>query len=164
MRARSLSALLLVVFVVSGCTRGIEESTEVLDSPRSTPNASTTPTAIGGGTATPSPTGSGTAAGKRPVVVMTPLVGDQLVSPVTIRGRAEAPDGVVTIVVLDAGGDMLAAMNTDVSCGSGCRGTFETNLALFTPTRQVGTVVVSVSSGADAAPPYVVQVPVTLVP
>jgi hypothetical protein len=164
MRARSLAAVLLAVFVVAGCTRGIEESSEVLNSPRSTPSASTTRTAIGGGTATPSPTGPGTAAGKRPIVVKTPLAGDQIVSLVTIRGRAEAPDGVVTVAILDAGGSQLAAMNTDVSCGTGCRGTFETKLAFFTPTRQGGTVVVSASGGADAAPTYAVQVPVTLVP
>lgn len=164
MRARSLSAILLAAFALGGCTRGIEESSEVLNSPRSTPSVSTTPTAIGSGTATSSPTGSETAVGERPIVLRTPLAGDEIVSPVRIQGTAESPDGVVTVTVLDAGGSMLAAMSVDVSCGTGCRGKFEAALAFFTPTRQWGTVVVSVPSGADTAPPYLAQAAVTLVP
>jgi hypothetical protein len=164
MRARSLSAILLAALALGGCTRGIEESSEVLNSPRPTPSAPGTATTVGSGTATSSPTGSETAAGERPIVLRTPLAGDEIVSPVRIQGTAESPDGVVTVTVLDAGGTMLAAMSTDVSCGTGCRGKFEAELAFFTPTRQWGTVVVSVPSDTDTAPPYSAQVAVTLVP
>jgi hypothetical protein len=65
--------------------------------------------------------------------------------------------------VLDADGLELAAMNVDVSCGSGCRGEFRAELAFFVPVRQAGTVQVRVPD-AEGAAADLVEVPVTLVP
>jgi hypothetical protein len=153
MRARRFLAGILVVALASGCTRGIEEASEVLESPTSTATVSPTPTA-----ASPS------RAGKPPILVRTPLDGDEVVSPLLVRGTAVLEDGRLFVQILDAHGSELAAISVTTSCFPDCRGRFRTNLAFFTPERQGGTVVVSGTAGSDPASGVSVQVPVTLVP
>lgn len=144
--------LLLATFgALTACTSGIDRATEVLASqPTPSPSVSTTPSA----------TPSGPAA----IVVDSPLPGDELRSPITVRGTANVFEASVSIQILDANGEVLAAINTQASCGSGCRGTFSSPLAFFTPTRQPGTIEVFEVSAENGSAINVVRIPITLVP
>ncbi len=152
MPTRTFLLLLLAAFGGIGCTRGIEESSAALESPRTS------------ATATPAPavTTSGSAVGKPPIIVRTPLEGDEVVSPLVVRGTAEVEGGHLYVQIIGADGTELAAIAATTSCTAGCRGGFRTTLAFFIPERQGGSVVVSGSTG-DASG-VSVQVPLTLVP
>lgn len=144
----------LAGLLLSGCTRGLERSAEVLDGP--------TPSAFGPATA--SPTVSPAVVGQPAVIVEAPLAGDGIQSPVVIRGTADVYEGLVSIRILDAGGQELAAINARASCGTGCRGEFRAELAFYVERRQRGTVQVWGAGGADGSPVGLVEIPVTLVP
>ena len=98
------------------------------------------------------------------IVVESPLPGDELVSPITVRGKADVFEGRVNVRILDASGQVLAAINIRASCGSGCRGAFSTPLAFFTPMRQPGTIEVFEGSAQDGSAVNLVSIPITLVP
>lgn len=101
---------------------------------------------------------------KPAIVVKAPRPQEEIVSPVTVSGTAEVFEGTVTIRLLDADGNELAAMRTQASCGTGCRGTFSVKLAFFTPRWQTGTVQVYGASAQDGSAVGVVEIPVALVP
>jgi hypothetical protein len=139
---------------LTACTGGVDRATDVLAS-LPTPAASVFTSSA---TSAPSPTG-------RPLIVVeSPLAGDELVSPITVRGKADVFEGRVDVRILDASGQVLAAINIQASCGSGCRGTFSTPLAFFTPVRQAGTIEVFEGSAQEGSPINVVSIPITLVP
>jgi hypothetical protein len=136
---------------LTACTNGIDRATGVLTSvPTPAPSAS----------ATPSAGPSGPAA----IVVDSPLAGDELRSPITVRGTANVFEASVSIQILDANDEVLAAINTQASCGSGCRGTFSSPVAFYTPMRQSGTIEVFEVSAEDGSAIHVVRIPIILVP
>jgi len=143
--------LLAALGALTACTGGIDRATQVLASlPTPAPSASATPSA--------SPSGPPA------IVVDSPLPGDELLSPITVRGTANVFEASVSIRILGATGEVLAAINTQATCGSGCRGTFSSPLAFYTPFRQSGTIEVFEVSAVDGSAINVVSVPVTLVP
>lgn len=149
-----MELLVVTLGALTACTGGLDRVTDVLASPPSpAPSVSTSPSAPG-----PSPT-------RRPaIVVESPLPGDELLSPITVRGTANVFEANVSIRILDATGEVLAAINTTASCGSGCRGAFSSPLAFFTPVRQPGTIEVFEVSAQDGTAIDVVSIPITLVP
>jgi Immunoglobulin-like domain of bacterial spore germination len=151
-----MELLVVTLGALTACTGGVDRLTGVLaatPTPTRAPSVSTSPSAP-----TPSPTGSPA------IVVESPLPGDELRSPITVRGTADVFEASVGIRVLDASGQVLAAINTQASCGPGCRGAFSTPLAFFTPTRQPGTIEVFEASAKDGSAIDVVSIPITLVP
>lgn len=142
------SAVLLALVVLASCTRGLERATEALRTPPSAaPSASAT--------ASPRPTGT--------IRIRVPREGDEVLSPVSVRGVAATQGGRVLIRVVDARGTELAAMNVAVGCGAGCRGRSEARLAFYVPTRREG-VVQALELGPGGVVVQLDEVPVTLVP
>lgn len=149
-----MKVLVVALGAVTSCTGGVDRATDALASlPTPAPSVSTSP-------ATPAPSPTGPPA----IVVESPLPGDELFSPITVRGTADVFEASVSIRILDANGQVLAAINTQASCGSGCRGTFSSPLAFFTPVRQPGTIEVFEVSAQDGSAINVVSIPITLVP
>lgn len=151
--ARRLLAILLSVSAAA-CGLGVGDVTSAL-----TPSSSASPT---GG---PSPSVSGpTGTAKAAILVRTPRPGDEVVSPVTIAGSAEVFEATVSIVILDANGQELAATFATATCGTGCRGRYSAEVSFFTETRQSGSIAVFESSAEDGSARNLVTIPVVLVP
>ena len=151
--------LLFVVFslaVLAGaCVGDVEDALDPSESP-----ATSSPTSEP--TVEPSPEPSD---GVKPaIVVRTPVVGDEIVSPVTVAGTADVFEATVSIRILDANGQELAAAFATATCGTVCRGKYSAEVFFFTEERQDGTIEVFESSAADGSPLNLVSVPVELVP
>ncbi len=149
---RCLPALLLSISTVA-CGIGVGDVTAALS-----PSSSASPT--DGASPSTAPTGTGEAA----IVVRTPEPGDEVVSPVTIAGTADVFEATVSIVILDADGQELAATFATATCGTGCRGRYSAEVSFFTEARQSGTIAVFESSAEDGTPRNLVTVPVVLMP
>ena len=154
-----LRRLLLGVFALAviavACVGDVEDVLEPSEPP-TTSNPSPEPTVE------PSPEPSD---GVKPaIVVRTPGAGDEIVSPVTVAGTADVFEATVSIRILDANGQELAAAFATATCGTGCRGKYSAEVFFFTQERQDGTIEVFESSAADGSPLNLVSVPVELVP
>jgi hypothetical protein len=146
MRLRSLLvAPLLLALALVACSSGSQPG------PR--------PTATG----SPSPTTSASPTPEPAIVVTSPRPGDQVSSPVRIRGNANVFEATVSISILDAAGDEIVKTFTTATCGTGCRGTFSKSVRFAVDTTQPGIVRVYESSAKDGKPINVVDIPVTLV-
>jgi hypothetical protein len=155
---RALVFLAVLASLAAACGSGVEQVTEALSpgttsSPAVSPTVSPTPPASGGSPAV-----------ERPIVVERPSPGDEVGSPVTIGGTADVFEATVSIRVVDANGQELAAGFTTATCGSGCRGTYETKLSFFVDERQEGAIEVFEASAENGTELHLVSVPVTLVP
>ena len=160
MRARAAVLAMTMAVVAAGCTQGLREGARAL----STPSTSASPSASVSPPVSPSSSPTVPEPGKgKPIVVQSPLEGDQILSPVVVRGEAESATGAVAVRILDAEGNDLAAMNADISCGAGCRGVFRAALAFFVQAEQDGTVQVW-EPGSGGMAEHLVVVPVSLVP
>jgi len=62
------------------------------------------------------------------VLIDTPAWGAALGNPAHLTGLADAFEAQFLVRILDAGGNELAKASVMASCGSGCRGTFDTTL------------------------------------
>lgn len=153
MARRSLAALTVVGLLAAGCGGGFREASEALS-----PSPSTPPPSPSEATTTPTP------GGKPAIVVRTPAAGDLISSPVAVAGTADVFEATVSIRILDEGGQELASGFATATCGSGCRGRYETELFFFVDRRQPGTVEVFESSAEDGSQLFLVSIPVTLVP
>lgn len=98
------------------------------------------------------------------ILVQTPGVGERVSSPVTISGSANVFEAVVSIAILDEHGRTVASTFTMATCGTGCRGSFATDVRFDVGTRQPGTIRVYEVSAKDGSPLHVVEIPVTLTP
>ena len=156
---RRAALAVLVMTAIPACASSLDDLTAAL-SPSGTPSAPTAPPASASGSPAPGASGESGPA----IVVRTPAAGDEIVSPVTIAGTADVFEATVSVEVLDENGQPLAATFATATCGSGCRGEFETELAFFTDRRQPGTIQVFESSAEDGSPVNVVSIPVVLVP
>jgi Immunoglobulin-like domain of bacterial spore germination len=158
MMSRRLLFGIALASLLTACS-GVEDVGDVLD-PSGSPGISASPTSHP--TEQPSPEPSD---GAEPaIVVRTPTAGDEVGSPVTVAGTADVFEATVSIRILDANGQELAAAVTTATCGTGCRGKYSLGVFFFTEERQDGTIEVFESSAKDGSPLNIVRVPVVLVP
>jgi hypothetical protein len=152
---RLLFVVLSLAVLAGACVGDVEDVLEPSESP-----ATSSPTSEP--TVDPSPEPSD---GVKPaIVVRTPVAGDEIVSPLTVAGTADVFEATVSIRILDANGQELAATFTTATCGSGCRGKYSAEVSFFTEERQDGTIEVFESSAEDGSPLNLVSLPVVLVP
>jgi immunoglobulin-like protein involved in spore germination len=147
-----------LAFLLFACS-GVEDVEDVLD-PSGSPTTSVSPTAEPTGEPSPEPSNGA----RPPIVVRAPVAGDEVGSPVTVAGSADVFEATVSIRILDASGQELAATFTTATCGTGCRGRYSEEVFFFTEDRQDGTIEVFESSAEDGSPLNVVRIPVVLVP
>lgn len=146
---RRVAAVVALGLFAAGCTNVDRVATALTTSP----SASTGSPAPG-----PSPTASQTAA----IDIETPLANGEVANPVSVTGTADVVDASLTVRVLDANGQELAAMVVQASCGDGCAGRFAAELFFFVERRQPGTI--EVTGISDAEDTAIATVPVVLVP
>lgn len=133
--------------LLAGCT-AVDRVTEPLTSSPSIP--------------TPSSGAVTTAVEDPAILIETPLVGDEVGTPVSVTGTAEVVDAALTVRVLGEDRNELAATVVRTSCGDGCRGTFGTELFYFIERKQPGTIeVYGIGGDGERA---LASVPVVLFP
>ena len=98
------------------------------------------------------------------ILVEAPRIGQRVSSPVTISGTADVFEAVVSIAILDEHRNVIASSFTMATCGTGCRGTYSTDVRYDVGTRQPGTIRVYEVSAKDGSPLHVVEIPVLLTP
>lgn len=98
------------------------------------------------------------------ILVESPGIGERVSSPVTITGTADVFEAVVSIAILDEHGRTVASTFTMATCGTGCRGSYATDVRYHVGTRQPGTLRVFEVSAMDGSPIHVVEIPVILTP
>lgn len=96
------------------------------------------------------------------ITVLSPVIGEQVSSPVTVAGTADVFEATVSIRVLDAAGHEIARTFTTATCGTGCRGDYSVVLPYSVPHTQRGVVEVFESSAKNGQPVNVQRMPVTL--
>jgi spore germination protein GerM len=99
-----------------------------------------------------------------PIVVHAPFIGKEVDSPMVVSGTANVFEATVSLMLLDAGGDVIVDEFTTATCGTGCRGDYTTQLRFEVGARQPGTLQVFESSAEDGRPLHMVAIPVMLVP
>ena len=98
------------------------------------------------------------------ILVQSPGIGERVSSPVTISGTADVFEAVVSIAILDEHRRTVASSFTMATCGTGCRGSYTTDVRYDVGTRQPGTIRVYEVSAKDGSPLHVVEIPVILTP
>ncbi|HEX6931255.1 MAG TPA: Gmad2 immunoglobulin-like domain-containing protein [Streptosporangiaceae bacterium] len=96
------------------------------------------------------------------ITVQSPVIGEQVSSPVTVTGTADVFEATVSVRVLDAAGHEIARTFTTATCGTGCRGDYSVALAYSVPRTQRGVIEVFESSARNGQPVHVQRIPVTL--
>ena len=96
------------------------------------------------------------------ITVESPVIGQQVSSPVTVSGTANVFEATVSIRILDEDGTKIAESFDTATCGSGCRGDYSDKVPYQVDHDQAGTVMVFESSAKDGSPTHVVKIPVTL--
>jgi hypothetical protein len=99
-----------------------------------------------------------------PIEVSEPTEGEVLISPFTVSGTANVFEANVSIRVLDENGEVVGETFATATCGSGCRGDYETPVEFEVDRRQPGTVEVYEVSAETGEPMNVVSIPVILSP
>lgn len=98
------------------------------------------------------------------ILVENPTIGGRVDNPVTISGSANVFEGTVSLRILNAQGDEIAATFTTATCGSGCRGDYSVSLPYDIDAEQAGVIEVFESSADDGRPVNLVPIPVALTP
>ena len=98
------------------------------------------------------------------ITVQSPVIGQQVTSPVTVSGTANVFEAVVSLRVLDSAGHELARTFTNATCGTGCRGSYAVTIAYSVAQAEPGTIQVFETSAKDGSPINVQLIPVTLTP
>jgi spore germination protein GerM len=96
------------------------------------------------------------------ILVESPGIGERVSSPVMISGSANVFEATVSIAILDQQGRTVASTFTTATCGTGCRGTYSTDVVYDVGATQPGTVRVYEVSAMDGSPIHVVDIPVRL--
>jgi hypothetical protein len=96
------------------------------------------------------------------ILAQSPRIGERVSSAVHISGTANVFEAVVSIAILDQDGKVIASTFTMATCGTGCRGTFETDVAYDVEATQPGTVRLYEVSAMDGSEIHAVNIPVTL--
>jgi hypothetical protein len=97
-----------------------------------------------------------------PIVVLDPVIGQRVTSPIIVAGTADVFEATVNARLLDTAGRQIAAAFTTASCGSGCRGDFRIRLLYRSGSGRAATVEVYWVSPKDGKSLDVVAVPVHL--
>jgi len=98
------------------------------------------------------------------ITVQSPVIGQQVTSPVMVSGTADVFEATVSVRILDSAGHEIARTFTTASCGTGCRGSYSVTVPYTVTRAGHGTVEVFESSAKDGTPINVEQIPVTLRP
>jgi hypothetical protein len=98
------------------------------------------------------------------ITVQSPVIGEQVTSPVTVSGTADVFEAVVSVRILDSAGNEIARTFTTASCGTGCRGDYSVTISYPVPRAEPGTIEVFESSAKNGLPVNVQLIPVTLAP
>jgi hypothetical protein len=96
------------------------------------------------------------------ILVQNLRIGELVSSPVHISGTADVFEAVVSIAILDQHGKVITSTFTMATCGTGCRGTWETDVAYDVAEAQHGMIKVFEVSAMDGSDIHVVRIPVTL--
>lgn len=101
-----------------------------------------------------------------PIVVTSPVPGQTVTAPITVRGVADVFEAALRYRLLDAAGHPLVEGRTSASCGTGCAGAFSFEIPeLGVSHAQPGTLVVTDSDPSGIpSKTIVVRVPVRLQP
>lgn len=98
------------------------------------------------------------------ITVQSPVIGEQVTSPVTVSGTADVFEAVVSLRILDSAGTEIARTFTTASCGTGCRGDYSATVSYLVPRTEPGTIEVFESSAKNGLPVNIQLIPVTLTP
>jgi spore germination protein GerM len=102
---------------------------------------------------------------QQPVVLIdTPAWGAALGNPAHLAGLADAFEAQFLVRILDAGGNELAKASVMASCGTGCRGTFDTSLPYTVAAAGPGRVQAYELSEVDGSIVNLTEYPVQLNP
>src|SRR5215469_14432216 len=96
------------------------------------------------------------------ITVQSPVIGQQVTSPVTVSGTADVFEAVVSLRLLDSAGNELARTFTNATCGTGCRGTYTGTISYSVAQSEPGTIEVYEVSPKDGQQVNVQLIPVTL--
>jgi hypothetical protein len=95
------------------------------------------------------------------ILVESPLPGDEVTSPLRVRGTANTFEATVEWALRDAAGTRLVGGFTTATCGTGCRGTFAIEHAL--PGTGPATLRVFERSAKDGSVTKLVEIPLVRV-
>ena len=98
------------------------------------------------------------------IVVEEPAAGEEVTSPLTISGTANTFEATVEMRLVGPDGKVIAHRFTTATCGTGCRGDYETQLKFKVSEPTEAILEVYESSAEDGSRIHVERVPVTLVP
>jgi germination protein M len=93
-----------------------------------------------------------------------PAYGAAIGNPARVTGSADVFEATFRISILDGSGNVLADQQVMATCGSGCRGTFDTTIAYTVSKAQYGTLHVYEPSAKDGSPVNVRDYRVWLTP
>jgi hypothetical protein len=93
-----------------------------------------------------------------------PAYGAALGNPAHVTGSADVFEATFRIAIVDASGKVLADQQAMATCGSGCRGTFDTSVPYAVAKAQYGTIRVYEPSARDGTPVNVRDYRVWLTP
>jgi germination protein M len=85
-------------------------------------------------------------------------------SPVRVRGNANVFEATFRVAILDGAGKQLVDQQAMATCGTGCRGTFDTTVRYTVSKAQWGILRVYFGSAVDGSPQDVRDYPVWLTP
>ncbi len=95
------------------------------------------------------------------ILVETPAPGETVSSPLEISGTANVFEATVSYSLEDANGNEIAKGFATASCGTGCRGTFETSVEFDAAGSSSGTLFVFEVSAEDGSRTKTVEIPLT---
>ena len=98
------------------------------------------------------------------IFVDRPAFGAAAGSPVTVTGNANVFEATFRIAILDGNGRSIADEQAMATCGSGCRGTFDTTIRYDVGKAQWGVLRVYFGSAKDGSPRDIRDYPVWLTP
>ena len=93
-----------------------------------------------------------------------PAFGAAAGNPAHVTGSADVFEATFRIAILDGSGAVLADQQAMATCGTGCRGTFDTTVAYAVAKAQYGTLRVYEPSAKDGTPVNVRDYRVWLTP
>jgi hypothetical protein len=99
-----------------------------------------------------------------PIFVDRPAFAAAIGNPARVSGNSNVFEATSMATLLDASGRVLAEEQVMATCGTGCRGTFETTLDYDVSKPQWGTLRVWAGSAVDGSPTDVREYPVWLTP
>lgn len=98
------------------------------------------------------------------ILVESPLPGQSVESPVTVRGSANTFEAMFRITITDPEGLILVEKSAQASSGTGTRGTFSVEVPFTTARSGLGAVICAELSPKDGKPTNVVEIPVIMAP